>query len=132
MLCVTFLSILKFALVDQRNRILNNEEYVKTKSSSRVNAIIIISACMLAYFVTGPISKYELSTSMGALTASISLAIGSIKRGGEGKTRLKSLRKYAGISFAFVGLFIAQIASTRFSFIFYQDTVPESVKALKK
>jgi cyclic lactone autoinducer peptide len=46
--------------------------------------------------------------------------------------RLNSLRKYVGTSFAFMALVVAQVASTQFSFIFYQDSVPESVKALNK
>lgn len=46
-------------------------------------------------------------------------------------TRLNSLRKYAGTIFAFAVLVVAQVASAQFSFIFYQDAVPESVKTLK-
>lgn len=45
---------------------------------------------------------------------------------------LKPFRKYAGTSFAFAALIVAQVASTQFSFIFYQDAVPVSVKKLKK
>jgi cyclic lactone autoinducer peptide len=42
------------------------------------------------------------------------------------------LRKYVGTAFAFAALVVAQVASTQFSYIYYQDTVPEKVKALSK
>ncbi|SCP97787.1 hypothetical protein [Anaerobium acetethylicum] len=46
--------------------------------------------------------------------------------------KLDFLRKYAGISFAFLALIVAQVASTQFSLIFFQDEVPEKVKELRK
>ena len=46
--------------------------------------------------------------------------------------KFKVLSKYTGTSFAFLALAVAQVASTRFSFIFYQDEIPEKVKMLKK
>ncbi len=42
------------------------------------------------------------------------------------------VRKYAGTAVAFMALVVAQTASTRFSLIYYQDSVPEKVKALSK
>lgn len=54
---------------------------------------------------------------MGALTATISLIIGSLKRG--------------GTTFAFVALMAAQVASTQFSLIYYQDCVPDKVRKLR-
>lgn len=45
--------------------------------------------------------------------------------------KLSFLGKYAGTTFACMALVVAQIASTRFSFIYYQDEVPEKVKMLK-
>jgi cyclic lactone autoinducer peptide len=36
-----------------------------------------------------------------------------------------------GTVFAFVALMAAQVASTQFSLIYYQDCVPEKVKKLK-
>ncbi len=41
------------------------------------------------------------------------------------------IRKYSGMAFAFVALLAAQAASTQFSYIYYQDSVPEKVKELK-
>ena len=47
--------------------------------------------------------------------------------------KLKFPSKYvAGTTFAFLALAVAQAASTRFSVIFYQDEVPEKLKALRK
>ena len=47
--------------------------------------------------------------------------------------KIKSyLRKHAGTTFALLALVAAQVASTRVSIIFYQDEIPEKVKALKK
>lgn len=43
-----------------------------------------------------------------------------------------NIRKYTGTAFAFTVLVVAQLASTQFSYIFYQDTVPIKVRALKK
>ncbi len=46
--------------------------------------------------------------------------------------KLSFLRKYAGTAFACMALFGAQMASTQFSIIYYQDKVPEKVKKLKR
>jgi len=40
------------------------------------------------------------------------------------------LRRNAGICFAFVALIVAQAASTQYSFIYYQDSVPEKLRML--
>ncbi|WP_341876821.1 hypothetical protein [Defluviitalea saccharophila] len=42
------------------------------------------------------------------------------------------LRKYVGTAFAIAAFVVAQSASTQFSFIYYQDIVPEKVKNLTK
>lgn len=42
------------------------------------------------------------------------------------------IRKIAGSLFAFVALVVAQSAVNNFCFIFFQDKVPEKVKAIKK
>lgn len=44
--------------------------------------------------------------------------------------KLGLLSKYVGTSFAFLALAVAQVASVRFSVIFYQDEIPEKVKTL--
>lgn len=82
-LSVAFLGLLMFAPVDHKNRVLLNEDYFQAKTRSRIIGILIISFCLFVAIVIGPESKYSLSTTLGVLTASISLAIGSIKRGGE-------------------------------------------------
>jgi cyclic lactone autoinducer peptide len=46
--------------------------------------------------------------------------------------KVNFLHKYVGTAFAMFALVVAQIASTRFSVIFYQDEVPDKVKALRK
>jgi len=46
--------------------------------------------------------------------------------------KLKFSSKYAATTFAMLALVVAQVASTRFSVIFYQDEVPEKVKSLWK
>jgi len=42
------------------------------------------------------------------------------------------IRKYGGTAFAFMALIVVQAASTQFSLIYYQDSVPEKVNALSK
>lgn len=39
------------------------------------------------------------------------------------------IRKYGGTAFAFMALIVAQAASTQFSYIYYQDEIPEKAKA---
>lgn len=41
------------------------------------------------------------------------------------------IRRYGGTAFAFVALVVAQVASTQFSYIYYQNPVPMKVKELK-
>jgi len=46
--------------------------------------------------------------------------------------RMKNvIRKYGGTAFAFMALIVAQAASTQFSYIYYQESVPNKVKELK-
>lgn len=44
----------------------------------------------------------------------------------------KILSKKGGSAFAFIALLTAQAASTQFSYIYYQELVPEKVRDLKK
>ncbi|MEA3423980.1 MAG: cyclic lactone autoinducer peptide [Bacillota bacterium] len=46
--------------------------------------------------------------------------------------KLKFLNKYVGTTFAMFALVVAQVASTRFSVIFYQDEIPEKLKRFEK
>ncbi|MBE0451625.1 MAG: hypothetical protein IBX70_12375 [Clostridia bacterium] len=45
---------------------------------------------------------------------------------------IKVLVKMGGTTFAFVALMAAQVASTQFSLIYYQGTVPEKVMNIVK
>ena len=42
------------------------------------------------------------------------------------------IRKYGGTAFAFMALIVAQAASTQFSLIYYQDSVPEKMQERMK
>lgn len=42
------------------------------------------------------------------------------------------IRKYSGTAFAFVALLAAQAASTQFSYIYYQNSLPKKVKEFNK
>jgi cyclic lactone autoinducer peptide len=44
--------------------------------------------------------------------------------------RINVIRRYCGTAFAFVALVVAQVASTQFSYVYYQDSVPMKVKEL--
>jgi len=55
-----------------------------------------------------------------------------LNEGVKGMRMMNVIRKYGGIAFAFMALIVAQAASTQFSLIYYQDSVPDKVKALSK
>ena len=44
---------------------------------------------------------------------------------------MKVFIKKGGTAFAFVALIAAQVASTQFSLIYYQEAVPEKVRILR-
>lgn len=43
--------------------------------------------------------------------------------------RLNMLRRHSAVTFAFIALMIANVASTRYSIIYYQSEVPKSLKS---
>jgi cyclic lactone autoinducer peptide len=45
---------------------------------------------------------------------------------------INAIRKYGGIALAFTALIAAQVSSTQFSYIYYQDKVPKKVETLIK
>jgi hypothetical protein len=46
--------------------------------------------------------------------------------------KCRRLLRCIGSAFACMVFFVAQAVSTQFSFIYYQDEIPEKVKALRK
>lgn len=75
--------IFHYAPVDHKNRVLNDLESIKVSKHSKIIGIVLIVFCTSMSLLFGPRNLISLSTMMGALTASISLFIGSIVRGGE-------------------------------------------------
>jgi len=76
-------SVFRFAPVDHKNKVLKQEEYLIAKRKSYITGTAIVGLCLILALVVGVRSIITISTMMGAFTASISLIIGSIKRGGE-------------------------------------------------
>ncbi|PKM54608.1 MAG: hypothetical protein CVV00_07470 [Firmicutes bacterium HGW-Firmicutes-5] len=86
------LSIYKYAPVDHTNMVLEYEEYFKVKKRSRIIGTILSIGCLFIATLTRPDNKYLISTIMGVVTASISLVIGSLKRGGERDEEVKDIK----------------------------------------
>jgi accessory gene regulator B len=80
---IILLSLFELAPVDHKNRELKNQDYLNAKRSSRMIGIIQSGFCIGVSMLGRPNNVIVISTMMGALTASISLIIGSVKRGGE-------------------------------------------------
>jgi accessory gene regulator B len=80
---IIILSLFKFAPVDHKNRELVNQDYLNAKNRSKMIGIILSGYCIGVSMLGRPNNVIVISTMMGALTASISLIIGSVKRGGE-------------------------------------------------
>lgn len=76
-------SIFKYAPVDHKKKLLGEQAYITARRYSRIIGIILLGFCLGVAIVFGPRNIIVISTIMGALTASISLIIGSVKRGGE-------------------------------------------------
>ncbi len=83
LLGIILFSILWFAPVDHKNKVLDREAYLIAKKKSYISGIVIVGLCLIFALVVGTRSVVTISTMMGAFTASISLIIGSIIRGGE-------------------------------------------------
>jgi accessory gene regulator protein AgrB len=83
LLIFIFFSIYKYAPVDHINKVLEVDELLISKKKSRIIATMIFGTCIGLSMVIGPKHIIVVGTMMGALTASISLIIGSVKRGGE-------------------------------------------------
>ena len=75
--------ILLFAPVDHKNRVLDGVEITKARRDSRIIGAVIIGFCMVIPALFKSENIFSTSMMMGALTASVSLFIGSLARGGE-------------------------------------------------
>jgi len=75
--------IFSVAPVDHKNRELDEIELSTAKKSSRITGTIIVGFCTASLVLFGLSNIILISTMMGAFTASVSLFIGSIVRGGE-------------------------------------------------
>ena len=76
-------SIIKYAPVDHKNMELKEEEFISSKRKSRIIGITIYCVCISLALAFNSNNLFIISTTMGALTASISLIIGSMMQGGE-------------------------------------------------
>jgi accessory gene regulator B len=81
--------IFAFAPVDHKNRTLKNEEYQLARRKSRITGLVITGGSLLFGLMYEPDTILITGTLMGSLTASISLIIGKIKRGGERNEEIK-------------------------------------------
>lgn len=91
-ICLLILWIIfSYAPVDHKNRVLENEDFIQGKRQSRFIALILVGFCIGMAWIQEKYQMISLSIMMGALTASISLIIGHIIRGGERNEETKLL-----------------------------------------
>ncbi|MEA3423981.1 MAG: accessory gene regulator B family protein [Bacillota bacterium] len=82
--CAVILTIiLLFAPVDHKNRVLDGDEITKARRASRIIGAVIMGFCMVISALFRSENIFSTSTMMWALTASVSLFIGSLARGDE-------------------------------------------------
>jgi len=79
---IIMVMIFRVAPVDHKNRVLAGLELSKAKKSSRIACVVIVGFCVVSLVLFGLNNCILISTMMGAFTASVSLFIGSIVRGG--------------------------------------------------
>ena len=82
-LIIIHLSLAFFAPVDHKNRVLDEYETVIAKKKSQVIGIALIITCAVLIYFLGARNVYSISIMTGAFTATISLIVGSFKKGGE-------------------------------------------------
>lgn len=83
LLSLVVISTIRYAPVDHKNRTLRSEESIKAKRQSVLIVFILSIFCVGTAMSISVNNVFIISTMMGAVTASVSLIIGSIKRGGE-------------------------------------------------
>jgi len=69
--------------VDHKNKVLDENGTINAKKKSQLIGMALLITCTSLVMVLGAKNIYSISILMGALTATISLIIGSIKRRGE-------------------------------------------------
>ena len=128
------ISIFRFAPVDHKNRLLVDKEFFRAKRRSRLIVSTMAMLMIIGLVMHVSISVSITGTIMGALTASISLITGKIKREGEkeGMKKISWLTKRFGGMIACMALIVAQMSSSQFCFIFFQDEIPEELNVLKR
>lgn len=90
MLCaIAVMMIFYFAPVDHKNRILNGSELIKVKRYSRFFGFALCGFIIGLSLLLGEKNIVSLSTMMGVITASVSLYMGSLVRGGERSEEIK-------------------------------------------
>jgi len=82
-LCLIHFSIIQFAPVDHKNKVLEEKELIIARRKSRIIGVFIVGLCSILALIVGIRNIITISTVIGAIAASVSLIIGSIKRGGE-------------------------------------------------
>ncbi len=82
-LLIIHLGLVFFAPVDHINKVLDENETIIAKKKSRLIGITLLITCAVLICIFGAKNIYSISIMMGALSATISLVIGSYKRGGE-------------------------------------------------
>lgn len=89
-ICIISISLIfLFAPVDHKNLVLSTEMIRNAKIKSRISITIMIIVTSFIIYLSNEINLVSLSTMMGALTASISIFIGRLKRRREKNERDK-------------------------------------------
>lgn len=87
--CVIQFGIFKYAPVEHKNRMLDKEECLKARIQSRIIGITLSIMCIIIAVIFTVNNFMIISTMMGATTASMSLVIGSIQKGGRRNEKVK-------------------------------------------
>ncbi len=87
--CVIQFGIFKYAPVEHKNRVLGREECLKVRIQSRIIGITLSIMCIIIAVIFTVNNFMTISTMMGATTASMSLVIGSIQKGGRRNEKVK-------------------------------------------
>lgn len=78
---ISCILIFRFAPVDHKNKRLSQSEVIEGKMKSRIVVLILSSLCIIYILLFRRIDTILISTITGTLTATVSLVVGSIKRG---------------------------------------------------
>lgn len=78
---IIWLSVFIIGPVDNKNYRLVDEKFEYARRRSNITVVLVMAICILQLLVFGHQSNIFVSTLMGAVTAAISLIIGSMKKG---------------------------------------------------